>query len=86
VQYNSSGSFAGSVNLTFDGTELTVGTGGTYDVGFDRQSAGVVKVTDASSGDGDLSIPKIKSTTGQRYVCITTTGILVSSASACSGT
>lgn len=31
-------------------------------------------------------IPLIKSTTGQRYVCVTTTGQLVSSVTACSGT
>lgn len=34
----------------------------------------------------NLLAPNIKSTTGQRYVCVTTTGQLVSSASACSGT
>jgi hypothetical protein len=33
----------------------------------------------------NLFIPAIKSTTGQRYVCVTTTGQVVSSASACSG-
>jgi hypothetical protein len=35
---------------------------------------------------GTLLIPAQKSISGQRYVCITTTGELVSSASACSGT
>jgi len=36
--------------------------------------------------DGNVQFPVQKSTTGQRYVCITTTGQLVSSASACVGT
>ena len=34
----------------------------------------------------DVIVPKIKSTTGQRYVCIDTNGVLVSSVSACVGT
>lgn len=33
-----------------------------------------------------LNIPSLKSTTGTRYLCIGTTGIITSSASACSGT
>jgi hypothetical protein len=33
-----------------------------------------------------LTLPAAKSTTGTRYLCITTTGLIVSSASACSGT
>ena len=35
---------------------------------------------------GAIAIPAIQASSGQRYVCITTTGVLVSSASACSGT
>jgi hypothetical protein len=34
----------------------------------------------------DLAIPHQQATTGQRYACFTTTGQLVSSATACSGT
>jgi hypothetical protein len=36
--------------------------------------------------NGNLINPTIKSSTGQRYVCVTNTGQLVSSATACSGT
>jgi hypothetical protein len=35
---------------------------------------------------GNLTVPAVKSTTGTRYVCADTTGKLVSSATACSGT
>ena len=35
---------------------------------------------------GIITDPLIQSTTGQRYVCVTTTGVLVSSAAACVGT
>jgi hypothetical protein len=38
------------------------------------------------TANSSLMIPGQKATTGQRYVCITTTGRLVSSATACSGT
>jgi hypothetical protein len=37
-------------------------------------------------GTGVVQIPNVKSTTGTRYVCADTSGNLVSSASACSGT
>jgi hypothetical protein len=37
-------------------------------------------------GSVDLQIPKRASATGQRYLCITTTGLVVSSATACVGT
>lgn len=40
----------------------------------------------AGGTSGKLIIPNIKSTTGTRYVCVTTTGLITSSASACSGT
>jgi hypothetical protein len=35
---------------------------------------------------GNLTIPAIKSSSGTRYLCVTTTGLITSSASACSGT
>jgi len=35
---------------------------------------------------GTLTVTPLKSTTGQRFVCATTTGLLVSSATACVGT
>jgi hypothetical protein len=36
--------------------------------------------------DGSTYVPKIKSTTGTRYVCVDTSGMLVSQTTACSGT
>lgn len=36
--------------------------------------------------DGSLSAASLKATTGTRYVCVDTTGKLISSATACSGT
>ena len=41
---------------------------------------------DATLTTGSLTVPSIKSTTGTRYVCVDTTGKVVSQASACSGT
>lgn len=41
---------------------------------------------DAPISGSDVTVTNQKSTTGQRYVCIDTTGKLVSSATACSGT
>lgn len=87
VQVNEAGAFQGYSNFVFDGTTMTVGAAGaTYDVGLDRFSAGVMYVTNGSSGNGDLAIPKIKSSSGERFLCINSTGVIVSSASACSGT
>jgi len=60
IQYNSSGSFAGSSNLTFDGTNLTVG--GTVSANSAASSAnGMRKVTSSTSSpsggsDGDIWI------------------------------
>lgn len=43
-------------------------------------------VDGTNAATADFAIPHQQSTTGQRYVCITTTGLLVSSAAACVGT
>lgn len=40
----------------------------------------------SSAPNSILNIPSLKSTTGTRYLCIGTTGIITSSATACSGT
>lgn len=57
----------------------------TYDVGLDRAAAGILKITDGATGDGNLRIPAQKSSSGTRYLCIDTAGNITSSASACSG-
>lgn len=54
---------------------------------YTTQANPILSVLDSNGGStAQLAIPFIQSTTGQRYVCVTTTGILVSSAAACVGT
>lgn len=56
-------------------------------IGITNQTNPQVLIVDATgSGTADLVIGNQKATTGQRYLCIDTSGKLVSSASACSGT
>jgi hypothetical protein len=60
---------------------------GANDTGIERIAAGTIGLNNGTSNTGgNLQIPTIKSTTGQRFVCVTTAGLLVSSAAACSGT
>ncbi len=61
------------------GNGVTNSTANTMMIGF----SGASTVTVSSS---NLTIPQQKATTGQRYACIDTSGNIVSSASACSGT
>jgi hypothetical protein len=57
------------------------------DTGIERISAGVVGLNNGTTNTGGgLQIPTQKSTTGQRFACFTTTGLIVSSATACVGT
>jgi hypothetical protein len=90
--FNSTGSNNYRVNgnavLANDGTSTYVpASGGSVYL----QTAGGNAVLDASGNfsiptAGNFTNPKIKSTTGVRYVCVDTTGKLVSQATACSGT
>ena len=61
VQYNSSGSFAGSSNLTFDGTHLTVGGCVNASTSVASSANGLRKITSSTSSpsggsDGDIWI------------------------------
>lgn len=70
-------------------TRLDLGgtTSGFGAIGVTNQTNPIINIVDAAGGStAQLAIPYIQSTTGQRFVCITTTGILVSSATACVGT
>lgn len=78
---------ASVINLGTDG-KVTISNnaqnaGATFDVTTDA----LIKIeTRAGAATADLQIGNIKSSTGQRYVCVDTNGKLVSSAAACVGT
>lgn len=83
--FDSSGVRTGST-LMYGFSSGTAGAAAN-DTGIERISAGVIGLNNGTSGaGGGLQIPAQKSTTGQRFACFTTTGLIVSSASACSGT
>ncbi|GAC1403880.1 MAG: hypothetical protein NVSMB64_06300 [Candidatus Velthaea sp.] len=72
------------ISWTSSASTTTVSGG---DTGIARNSAGVVDINSGTPGTGGgLFIQGLKSTTGTRYLCISTTGLVSSSASACSGT
>lgn len=78
----------GTAILANDGTNTYVVATG---AGVYLQTAGGNAVLDSGGGftiptAGNLTVPKIKATTGTRYVCVDTTGKLVSQSTACSGT
>lgn len=81
-------------NIVNDGRFITAGSyilrngaGGSLDTYITRSAAGVVEINNGTPGSGGgIVIPAQKSTTGQRYACITTTGLIVSSTTACVGT
>ena len=79
-----------SLGYNFSSTSSPAGT---IDTGMNRLGAGVVTFDTTTIGNSAGSwqatngtLIGIKSTTGQRFVCATTTGLLVSSATACVGT
>ena len=68
IQYNSSGSFAGSANLTFDGTDL-VQKGGSYSTSFlsVTPSTGIISIGDI---DGDVNNTFIQVNDAGSYIFI----------------
>lgn len=59
---------------------------GTKDLTLDRQAAGVLRISATGTTGGGLLIEGLKSTTGEVFVCVDTTGRFVRSATACVGT
>ena len=83
---------SGSASFGSDQSGTLVITSGISGAGFLIQDGGGGLIfqgnsTNLQAGTAiQLVLPVIKSTTGQRYVCVSTTGQLVSSVTACSGT
>lgn len=71
-------------------TRLTLGPDASVSyigLGVTTQTNPILNILDANGGNtGQLQIPFIKSTTGTRFVCVDTNGLLTSSAAQCSGT
>ena len=67
---------------TAAGGNLIINGGGNVGIG----SAWPQAELDLGTSSTPLAMPGIKSTTGTRYLCINTNGVVISSASACSGT
>lgn len=71
---------------------MLVTTGDKFSIGEEDGTQNVTVDGNGNVGIGStspnsiLNIPSLKSTTGTRYLCIGTTGIITSSATACSGT
>jgi hypothetical protein len=79
--------FQNSAGTGFNSIQLGGTTSSFGAISQTNQTNPIISIVDASGGStAQLAIPFIQSTTGQRYVCVTTTGLLVSSAAACVGT
>jgi hypothetical protein len=80
------------IDNTITGVSIASSSTGSDDFDYEFQGTRGQKYIDSPSAahgttfNGNIINPTIKSGSGQRYVCVTTTGQLVSSATACSGT
>lgn len=75
---------SGNVGAAFSLTQ-SVGNG-QLTISVMKQDSGYGALVLGTASGGTVKVPVIKSTTGNRYVCVSTDGTLVSQASACSGT